>query len=112
MTTLVFGQSLFHSGKLSTKAKGLLEVQSTGTLRMNPEDAGRLGLVDGELVRLANGQGQATAILSIRARVPAGMVWFPEHFNDTLKPLVDWSVDPLTRVPHCRLAHVSIEKVR
>jgi formate dehydrogenase alpha subunit len=112
MTTLVFGQSLFHSGKLSTKAKGLLEVQSTGTLRMNPEDAGRLGLVDGELVRLANGQGQATAILSIRARVPAGMVWFPEHFNDTLKPLVDWSVDPLTRVPYCRLAHVSIEKVR
>jgi formate dehydrogenase alpha subunit len=111
-TPLVFGQSLFHSGKLSTKAKGLLEVQSSGVLRMNPEDAARLGLVDGDPVRLANGQGQGTATVSIKARVPSGMVWFPEHFNDALKPLVNWSVDPLTKVPYCRLAHVSIEKVR
>ncbi|MGD9725680.1 MAG: NADH-quinone oxidoreductase subunit NuoG [Nitrospiraceae bacterium] len=109
--TLVFGQSLFHSGKLSIKAKGLLQVQSDGALRVNPADAARLGLVDGDLVRLTNGQGQATATVSIRGRVPAGMVWFPEHFNDALKPLVNWSVDPLTKVPYCRLAHVSIQKV-
>ena len=87
-------------------------MQSDGALRVNPADAGRLGLVDGDVVRLANGQGQATATVSIRARVPAGMVWFPEHFNDALKLLVNWSVDPLTKVPYCRLAHVSIEKVR
>ena len=110
--TLAFGQSLFHSGKLSTKAKGLLQVQSGGTLRMNPEDAARLGIVDGDPVRLANAQGEARAAVSIKSRVPAGMVWFPEHFNDALKPLVNWSVDPLTQVPYCRLAQVSIEKVR
>jgi formate dehydrogenase alpha subunit len=109
---LVFGQSLFHSGKLSKKAKGLLEVQGSGTLRMNPLDADRLEIVEGDVVRLSNTQGQATAKVTIKARVPAGMVWFPEHFNETLKPLVDWSVDPATRVPYCRLAHVSIEKVR
>ena len=109
---MVFGQSLFHSGKLSRKAKGLLEVQDNGTLRMNPLDAARLGIEEGEVVRLSNTQGQATAKVMIKARVPAGMVWFPEHFNETLKPLVDWSIDPVTRVPYCRLAHVSIEKVR
>ncbi len=111
-TILMLGQSLFHSGKLSTKAKGLLEVQSSGALRVNPEDAARLGVADGDLVRLSNGQGQATATVSIKARVPSGMVWFPEHFNEELKPLVNWSVDPLTKVPYCRLAHVAIEKVR
>jgi formate dehydrogenase alpha subunit len=109
---LVFGQSLFHSGKLSTKAKGLLDVQNSGTLRMNPLDAARLGIMEGDVVRLSNTQGQATAKATIKARVPVGMVWFPEHFNDTLKPLVNWNVDPMTRVPYCRLAQVSIEKVR
>jgi predicted molibdopterin-dependent oxidoreductase YjgC len=109
---MVFGQSLFHSGKLSKKAKGLLEVQSSGTLRMNPSDAERLDIVEGDLVRISNTQGTATATVSVKARVPAGMVWFPEHFNDALKPLVNWSVDPVTKVPYCRLAHVSIQKER
>ncbi|HEX2055599.1 MAG TPA: NADH-quinone oxidoreductase subunit NuoG [Nitrospiraceae bacterium] len=108
---LVFGQSLFHSGKLSTKAKGLLQVQSTGTLRMNPKDAARLAIVEGDTVRLSNAQGEATTTVTIKERVPAGMVWFPEHFNDSLKPLAMWSVDPVTRVPYCRLAHVSIDKL-
>ena len=110
--SLVFGQSLFHSGKLSRKAKGLLEVQSSGALRMNPADAARLGVVEGDVVRVSNTQGEATTTVTIRQRVPAGMLWFPEHFNESLKPLVSWSVDPVTRVPYCRLAHVSIEKVR
>ena len=63
-------------------------------------------------VRCAPCRTQATATVSIKARVPSGMVWFPEHFNEQLKPLVNWSVDPLTQVPYCRLAHVAIEKVR
>jgi predicted molibdopterin-dependent oxidoreductase YjgC len=110
--TLVLGQSLFHSGKLSTKAKGLLQIQSTGVLRMNPEDAGRLGIADGALVRITNERAHATATVALKARVPAGMVWFPEHFSDDFKPLVDWSVNPVTQVPYCRLAHVRIETIR
>jgi NADH-quinone oxidoreductase chain G len=108
---LVFGQSLFHSGKLSRKAKGLLQVQSSGALRMNPADAAHLGVVEGDLVRVSNTQGEAATTVTIKQRVPVGMVWFPEHFNESLKPLVHWSVDPVTRVPYCRLAHVSIEKI-
>jgi formate dehydrogenase alpha subunit len=107
---VVFGQSLFHSGKLSTKAKGLLQLQSSGTLRMNPEDAARLGIMDGDVVTVSNPQGEATAVVSVKARVPAGMAWFPVHFNDAWKPLVDWSIEPVTRVPYCSLAHVVIQK--
>ena len=38
---LVVSQTLFHSGKFSTKAKGLMQVQASGHLAMNPEDAQR-----------------------------------------------------------------------
>jgi formate dehydrogenase alpha subunit len=111
MMPLAFGQSLFHSGKLSLKAKGLMQVQERGALRMNPEDAARLRIEDGDLVRVSNVQGQTTVPVTLKARVPAGTVWFPEHFHDGLKPLMHWSVDPVTRVPYCRLAQVEIEKV-
>ena len=45
--TLMFVQTLFHSGKLSTRSKGLLQLQQEGFLSINPDDATRLGLTDG-----------------------------------------------------------------
>ena len=109
--TLILKQSLFHSGKMSTRAKGLIQIQDKGTLGMNPEDASRYQVGDGDRVRVFNGHGGVTTTVKLRARVPVGTVWFPEHFADDFKPLVDFSIDPLTRVPYFRLAHVSIEKV-
>src|SRR5438128_1779566 len=46
------GQTLFHSGAMSTKAKGLLEIQKEGKLIMNPADAKRLGLAEGDRLAL------------------------------------------------------------
>ncbi len=108
---MILKQSLFHSGKMSTRAKGLMQIQDKGTLGMNPEDASRCQVGDGDRVRVFNGRGGVTTTVKLRARVPVGTVWFPEHFADDFKPLVDFSIDPLTRVPYFRLAHVSIEKV-
>ena len=45
--TLQMGQLLYHSGKLSTVAPGLIKIgPNTGRLRMNPADMERLGLQD------------------------------------------------------------------
>ena len=110
--TLILKQSLFHSGKMSTRAKGLMQIQGKGTLDMNPEDASRYQVGDGDRVRVFNGSGDVTTTVKVRARVPVGTMWFPEHFAEAFKPLADFSIDPLTRVPYFRLAHVSIEKVR
>ena len=110
--TLILKQSLFHSGKMSTRAKGLMQIQDKGTLDMNPVDASRYQVGDGDRVRVFNGSGDVTTTVKVRARVPVGTMWFPEHFAEAFKPLADFSIDPLTRVPYFRLAHVSIEKVR
>src|SRR5262249_13097164 len=37
-------QSLFHSGKLSTYSKGLLQIEPSGSLQINPVDATRFDL--------------------------------------------------------------------
>ena len=104
-------QSLFHSGKLSTKAKGLMQVEGTGVLRINPHDAVRFTLKDGDRVRLSNTRGEITTTVKIAGRIPQGCAWFPDHFGQTAMHLFDCVIDPVTRTPSMRTTSVSIMKV-
>jgi formate dehydrogenase alpha subunit len=108
--TLLSAQSLFHSGKYSTRAKGLLKIQSTGALALNPADAGRLGLADGSRVRLSNQQGEMTTTVKLLARIPEGLAVFPEHFDQELRRLLTVTADPQTGVPYCKSVRAKIEK--
>lgn len=108
--TLLMQQSLFHSGKFSTRAKGLLQIQSTGSLAVNPADAGRLGIEDGNRVRLSTQQGQMTATVKLLDRIPEGLAVFPEHFDQDLRRLLSVTADPQTGVPYYKLTHVKVER--
>jgi formate dehydrogenase alpha subunit len=107
---LMMGQSLFHSGKLSTRAKGLLQVEAGGSLRLNPADAARLSVTNGDRVRLSNRYGSLTTTVTLVERVPEGSVWFPDHFAQKAAALFGCVIDPETRVPAFRTTSVSIVK--
>ena len=104
-------QSLFHSGKLSTRSKGLLQVEGSGRLRINPLDAARFALADGDRVRLSSMSGEMTTEVKIMERVPQGTAWFPYHFGQAAVRLFECAVDPITHVPAFRTATVSMMKV-
>ncbi|MBI5776020.1 MAG: molybdopterin-dependent oxidoreductase, partial [Nitrospirae bacterium] len=108
--TLLMQQSLFHSGKYSTRAKGLLQIQSTGSLAVNPADAGRLGIEDGNRVRLSAQEGQMTTTVKLLDRIPEGLAVFPEHFDQDLRRLLSVTADPQTGVPYCKTARVKMER--
>ena len=103
-------QSLFHSGKLSTRAKGLLELEAQPVLRMNRSEAGTLGIADGDHVRVSNHRGDFVTTVKLVERVPAGTVWLPDHFAQQGSTLFDCTVDPVTKVPAFRTTSVSIVK--
>jgi formate dehydrogenase alpha subunit len=103
-------QSLFHSGKLSTRAKGLLELEGQPVLRMNRSEAERLTIADGDRVRVSNRRGELVTTVKLVERVPAGTVWFPDHFAQRASLLFDCTVDPVTKVPAFRTTSVSIVK--
>ncbi len=111
MFTLVLSQSLFHSGKLSTRAKGLLEVEADGKLALNNLDAGKLHLAEGDRVRVTNERGEMTTPVTLRDRLPEGLVTFPEHFDEQALSLMPLTIDNRTGVPYYRSAHVKIERV-
>ncbi len=103
-------QSLFHSGKLSTHSKGLLQIEPSGFLQMNPVDAARCGIGTGDRVRLSNSRGEFATTAKVFDRVPEGLAWLPDHFAQDAMGLFDCVVDPDTKVPSCRAAVVSVMK--
>lgn len=107
---LCLEQSLFHSGKLSTHAKGLQQVQAVGALALNPADADARGLAEGDQVRVSNARGSATVPVTRMDRIPVGIARFPDHFDRALKPLFTCVTDPRTGVPYYRQTPVQVEK--
>ena len=108
---LDFVQSLFHSGKFSTRSKGLLQIEDRGRLRINPVDAARFALVNGDRVRLSSTSGEMTTEVTLVERVPQGTAWFPDHFGQAAVRLFDCVIDPITHAPALRTATVSMMRV-
>ena len=110
---LMIGQTLYHSGKLSTQASGLIKIQpNSGRLWMNPKDMERLDLHEDSLLRVSS----PTATIQIKPKpdndVMPGSCFYPEHFNDPpVKDLIALERDPVTEVPYYKWGRVRIEKV-
>jgi formate dehydrogenase alpha subunit len=110
--SLLIGQLLVHSGKLSTQAPGLIKIApNTGKLRMNIRDMERLGLQDGAKVRLTSDRGSLQLGVQQDQSIAPGTCFFPEHFNEPpVKDLMTVSVDATTGVPSFKQIWVSVEQ--
>jgi len=109
---LLMGQLLYHSGKMSTEAPGLIKIApNTGRLRMSPQDMERLGLVDGAKVRVTSDRGSLQLGVQPDQSVAPYTCFFPEHFNEPpVKDLMSVQLDPVTNVPSFKFTRVTIEK--
>ena len=103
-------QSLFHSGKFSLKADGLMKVEGKGKLYVHPDEAERRGLGDGDEVTLRTDRGTVKTTVGLRERLPLGMGVFPEHFDQEMRNIVGYEVDSETQVPYFKLTQVRIEQ--
>ena len=106
-------QLLYHSGKLSTQASGLIEISpNSKRLRMVPEDMERMGVTSGDHVRITAEQGTMELPVQADLSVMPGSCVFPEHFNDPpVKDLFPVQIDPDTGAPYFKLTRVKLEKI-
>jgi len=111
--SLTMGQVLYHSGKLSTQASGLIKIApNTGRLHMNMEDMERLGLGENGRVRVSSEKGTQVLGVTPDLAVLPGSCFFPEHFSDPpVKDVMPVTVDAKTGVPYFKRTTVTLEKV-
>ena len=65
----------------------------------------------GDKVVLRSPSGRVEVGVEIQPRLPAGVVFFPEHFNTpSVKDLIAAEIDPITRVIYHKQGPVAIER--
>jgi NADH-quinone oxidoreductase chain G len=79
---LVTGSALYHSGTVSTKAKGPMAVLSEPYLELSREDAKALSVVDGDLVKVSGNGAELKLKAKVGNRLPKGVVFTPYHFAE------------------------------
>jgi formate dehydrogenase alpha subunit len=105
-------QVLCHSGKMSTRDKGLLEINAKKVLQISPTDAEALGVGNDGRVKVTSPSGSVEVGVEINLDLPAGSCRFPEHFNDpAVKDVLAMSMDAVTKSPVFKAGRVKIEKV-
>jgi formate dehydrogenase alpha subunit len=108
------GRILFHwhGGTMSRRSAGLDSIAPEAEVEMHPDDAGRLNVGDGDLVRVTSRRGQVTAALKMTRRSPPGMIFMTFHFAEAATNLLTIdAVDPTAKIPEYKVCAVKVEKV-
>jgi predicted molibdopterin-dependent oxidoreductase YjgC len=111
---LTTGRVLYHfHAMLSRKSKGLMEIYPEGMLEMNPEDAHRLGVQEGDgLVAVSSRRGRVTVKAKPTDHLPPGVVFMTFHFKEAAANLLTIdALDPVAKIPGYKVCAVKIEKV-
>ncbi len=108
---LVTGRRLEHyNAGTMTRRTGNLELLPSDTLEVHPDDAGRLGLSDGDLVTVRSRRGQIELAIDVTSRIEPGHVFTAFHFPEVrTNLLVGPSADVNTSCPEYKVVAVAVE---
>lgn len=80
--TLLPGAILYHSGTTTTWSKNNCEVAPSGYIEIHPDDAAKLGVSDGAVLRLSAGTASVTGPARVSNSVQPGLLFAPYHFRN------------------------------
>jgi formate dehydrogenase major subunit len=85
-----------------------------GTVDLSPEDAARLGLVDGDLARVTSRRGSVIAPVRVDRSLRAGLVFMTPHFQDDVRVnvLTIDATDPRSGTAEFKACAVRVEPAR
>ncbi len=103
----------FHTNTMTGRSAGLDVLNPTGYVEISTEDAERLGICDGDRVRVSSRQGEVETSARVTDRIAPGVVFMPFHFADSPANALTSAedLDPLSKIPELKVTPVSVERV-
>jgi len=111
--TLTTGRILqhYHTGSMTHRVAGLETLAPEERVEVNPDDAARLGLGDGDWVRVSSRRGAVESRAWVTERVGHGLVFMTFHYASALgNVLTNTAVDPVAKIPELKVCAVKVEK--
>jgi len=110
---LTTGRVLYHwhGAEMTRRARGLTAVYPEALIEINPKDAQRAAIADGEMIRLASRRGEIVAKAKLTERVGAGLVFATFHFPESAANfLTNPALDPQAKIPEFKVCAVKVSK--
>jgi formate dehydrogenase alpha subunit len=102
----------YHTGQRTHHSVGLDEVAPEELVEINPQDAERLGIEDGEVVKVVSRRGDVTARAAFTRRSPVGTIFMSFHFRESpTNVLTNPALDPKAGIPEYKACAVRVEKL-
>jgi formate dehydrogenase alpha subunit len=102
----------FHTGTMTRISPHLDVEQKTGYVDINPVDAEKIDVKDGDLVVLSSRRGDIEAPARLTRSVAPGTLFLPIHFGEVPTNVLTnaEAYDPLAKIPEFKVGAVKIQK--
>lgn len=110
---LTTGRNLYHyhSGSMTHRSKALEAHRPEELAQINFEDAARMGICDGDLVKLSSRRGELETRVEVTDMVPPGVVFMTFHYKDAaVNLLTNDKLDPVAKIPELKVCAIKMEK--
>lgn len=111
--TLSTGRMLqhYHTGSMTRRSQVLNGIVPHGEVEMHPADAARLGIEDGEVVRVSTRRGAIETHARVTERVAEGSLFIAFHFAEAAaNRLTNDALDPVASIPEFKVCAARAEK--
>lgn len=105
------GRILYHYNVTTPYSTGIQSIWNEEKAEINPEDAARLGIKEGESVKVTSKRDTVVAKAKVTDRVPPGIIWMSFHYAATpTNALTSDVLDPITKTGEYKVCAVNVEK--
>jgi formate dehydrogenase major subunit len=102
----------FHTRSMSGKVDGLNRKAGRSIIEINPIDAEKLGISNGEKVKASSRRGEILTTAVVTDIVAEGVVFMPFHFADgPANALTNPVYDSISKVPELKVCACRVEKL-
>jgi formate dehydrogenase major subunit len=100
----------YHTGTMSRLSKGITERAPESLVEINPKDAKKLGVQDGQFVKVSSRRGVVQAKSDVTTRVPEGTIFMTFHFREAAVNLItNPALVPIAKIPEYKVCAVKVE---
>ena len=111
---LTTGRVLYHYNAcaMTDKTEGITEISGHSFIELNTKDAKRLGIADGDRVKVSSRRGVIDSVAHVSDKTNVGESWMPFHFQDgNCNWLTKAALDNICSTPEYKVCAVRVEKL-
>ncbi len=102
----------YHTGSMTRRCDVLKSIQDEEFAEINPIDAKKLDIEDGQLLAIYSRRGEVTAKARITERSPEGVLFMTFHFAESpTNQLTNTAMDPVSGTPELKISAINIQKI-